>query len=75
MLNKLRKLFMWVLMALVCVALWVAPEGFDKTETNGAVITFLVIAMYYRARYNRLRDYMHVRIRQHARNMVYRGEV
>ena len=71
MLKKLWTLFMWITFILVCLALWHAPEGFDYGERNGAVITFFVIAMYYRARYNRLRDYMHIRASMKARNLLH----
>ena len=70
MLKRLWKLFMWITFILVCLALWHAPEGFDKGERNRAVITFFVIAMFYRARYNRLRDYMHVTASMKANNLL-----
>jgi len=71
MLKRLWKLFMWITFILVCLALWYAPEGFNKDQRNGAVITFFCIAMYYRARYNRLRDCMHILADMKALNMMH----
>ena len=73
MLKKLWTLFMWITFILVCLALWHAPEGFDQDERNGAVITFFVIAMYYCARYYRLRAVMHILASMKADNLLHSG--
>jgi len=72
MLKRLWKLFMWITFILVCLALWEAPDVFDKDQTSGAVITFFAIAMFYRARYNRLRDCMHIQSNMKANDLLRR---
>ena len=71
MLKKLWRVFMWALMAFVVVALWNAPVGFEE-HANGAVITFFCIAMYYRARYNRLRDCMDILAEMKANDILHK---